>query len=216
MTPEIKIISNRIVNCYLVKTGAGFVLVDTSLPFQRGALKKALKQAGCGPGDLKLVVLTHADFDHTGNCVYLRKKYGVKIAIHRAEAGVLENGNMLLNRKNRRGIIYRTILRILGKLISSKFKPDIYLEGGEDFSAYGWDAKVLHLPGHSLGSIGVLTTGGDLFCGDLLENYKQPVKTTNVDNLAELNVSVARLKSLKIKFVYPGHGKPFAMTELIS
>ncbi|RLI67201.1 hypothetical protein DRO91_10540, partial [Candidatus Heimdallarchaeota archaeon] len=32
-----------------------------------GGLERELEKAGCKPGDLKLVVLTHGDFDHTGN-----------------------------------------------------------------------------------------------------------------------------------------------------
>ena len=53
---------------------------------------------------------------------------------------------------------------------SERFKPDFYIEEGYEFSEYGFDAKVLYIPGHSRGSIGILTAGGDLFCGDLLEN----------------------------------------------
>ena len=38
--------------------------------------------AGCKLGSLKLIVLTHGDFDHTGNAAYLRHKYAIKIAMH--------------------------------------------------------------------------------------------------------------------------------------
>jgi glyoxylase-like metal-dependent hydrolase (beta-lactamase superfamily II) len=54
------------------------------------------------------------------------------------------------------------------------FKPDLYIDEGYDFSGYGFDAKVLELPGHSKGSIGTLMTSGDLFCGDLLVNTDKP------------------------------------------
>jgi len=92
-----------------------------------------------------------------------------------------------------------------------RFKPDLYVEDGYDFSGSGFDAKVLHLPGHSKGSIGILTAGGDLFCGDLLENKDKPVLNSIMDDLATANASVEKLKSLKINTVYPGHGKPFPM-----
>jgi len=44
----------------------------------------------------------------------------------------------------------------------------MFLEEGQPLSDVGLDASVLHLPGHSKGSIGILTASGDLFCGDLL------------------------------------------------
>ena len=94
---------------------------------------------------------------------------------------------------------------------SERFKPDFYIEEGYEFSEYGFDAKVLYIPGHSRGSIGILTAGGDLFCGDLLTNMDKPALNSIMDDSEEANTSVKKLKSLKINTVYPGHGKPFPM-----
>ena len=80
-----------------------------------------------------------------------------------------------------------------------------------DLSRYGSDAKVIHIPGHSKGSIGILTVGGDLICGDLLENTNKPSLNSTMDDLTAANISVEKLKSLKVNTVYPGHGKPFQM-----
>jgi hydroxyacylglutathione hydrolase len=40
------------------------------------------------------------------------------------------------------------------------------------------------------GSVGILTAGGDLFCGDLLENYDRPALNSIMDDLAAANASV--------------------------
>ncbi len=72
MTSEIKTINLGHVNCYLVKTGDGFILIDTGWATKRTELEKELESAGCKPGNLKLVILTHGDSDHVGNCTYLR------------------------------------------------------------------------------------------------------------------------------------------------
>jgi glyoxylase-like metal-dependent hydrolase (beta-lactamase superfamily II) len=37
-----------------------------------------------------------------------------------------------------------------------------------------------------------------------------------VDDPADLNASLERLKRLDIRTVYPGHGKPFLMEQLIN
>jgi hydroxyacylglutathione hydrolase len=213
MSYEITGIYGKIANCYLVKTGTGFILIDTGMSFGRGTLVKTLEKAGCKPGNLNLVVITHADFDHTGNCAYLRKKYGTKIAIHRNESPAVETGRMLLNRKRKQSFFNRTMMYLMGFLIFRRFKPDIYLEDGESLSAYGLDARVYHFPGHSQGSIGVLTEEGDLFCGDLLVNGNGPETSSFYDDTEQLKQSVARLKTLKIRTVYPGHGRPFPPEE---
>ena len=99
---------------------------------------------------------------------------------------------------------------------SERFKPDIYVDDGFNFSEYGFDAKALHIPGHSKGSIGILTTDGDLICGDLLENTNQPHINTIIDDLETANVSIEKLRGLKVTTVYPGHGKPFQMELLLN
>jgi hydroxyacylglutathione hydrolase len=214
MPLSIKTIATGMVNCYLIKTGTGFVLIDTGLPFWRGTLKKALERAGCRPGDLKLVVITHADTDHTGNCAWLREKYGVPIAIHREEAGAVATGRILLSRKSRPGIFFRAMVNLGGLLIFRRFRPDVLVADGDDLSDYGLDGGIVHVPGHSRGSIGVLTAEGDFFCGDLLTGSRKPVKNSLVDDAAEMDASIEKLKSLNIRTVYPGHGKPFPLELL--
>jgi len=104
---------------------------------------------------------------------------------------------------------------LFGFTKSDRSKPDLSIEDGYDLSGYGFDAKVLSIPGHSKGSIGILTAGGDLFCGDLLINMDKPVLNDIIDDSAAANASVERLKSLEIDTVYPGHGKPFPMELFI-
>ena len=199
------------VNCYLVGTDTGYILIDTGGSNKRTDLEEELENAGCEPGDLKLIVLTHGDFDHAGNAAYLRKKLGTRIAMHNDDSGMVERGDLFHNRR-RGNILIRMIVSILfgfGK--SERFVPDLYVEDGHDLSGYGFDAKVLSIPGHSKGSIGILTAGGDLFCGDLLINSDKPVLNSIMDDPAAANASIEKMKSLRMNTVYPGHGKPFPM-----
>jgi len=217
MPQEIKTISLLLpyglgpVNCFLIKTDIGYILIDTGFSNKRTYLEKELENAGCKPGNLKLIVITHGDFDHTGNAAYLREKYGTKIAMHYDDSGMVERGDLFWNRK-KGNILIRMIAPILfGFRKSERFKPDLYVEEGYNLSGYGFDAKVLYIPGHSKGSIGILTAGGDLFCGDLFTNRDNPVLNSIMDDSAVANANVERLKSLRINTVYPGHGKLFPM-----
>ena len=126
-----------------------------------------------------------------------------------------ESGDMFRGMKGLTVAIIRIMLPLVKLSRYDSFTPDILLEERHDLSEFGLDARVIHLPGHSKGSIGVLMDGGDLFCGDILGNTGKPEKTTIVDDSAELDASIERLKIMKIKTVYPGHCKPFQMEEFI-
>ena len=210
-TINMPFVLNVSVNCYLVRSGEGFMLVDTGRARQRARIEQRLAEAGCQPGDLKLIVLTHGDFDHSGNAAYLRKAFDAPVAIHPDDAGMVERGDMFWNRKPP-----NPIMRVLSGLIfrlptADRFTPDLTLGAGDDLSAYGLDARVIALPGHSSGSIGLLTAEGDLFCGDLLANNGMPEVWTIVDDKAAMAASVDALKGFEVRTVYPGHGQPFAM-----
>ncbi|MBN1135597.1 MAG: MBL fold metallo-hydrolase [Anaerolineae bacterium] len=212
MPYEVKTITLFGVNCYLMKTSSGHVLIDTGWPFKRADLEKELESAGCKPGNLNLIILTHGDFDHAGNAAYLRDMYGAKIAMHRGELESVERGDMMLSRKHR-PIAYRIffgLVKLYGRLTRfGRFKPDLYVDEGSDLSAYGFDGRVVELPGHSTGSIGILTSDGDLFCGDLVM-HDRPALHSLTDDVADLKASIEKVKSLGVKAVYPGHGTPFS------
>lgn len=199
------------VNCYLVETDSGHILIDSGSSNQRKALERELENAGCRRGTLKLIVITHGDFDHTSNAAYLRRMLGAPIAMHRDDSGMAERGDMFWNRKNG-NVVLRAIAPILFRFSrSNRFSPDFCLEDGSDLSAYGYSAQVLHLPGHSQGSIGILSAGGDLFCGDLLDNVKGPALNSIMDDLPAAHASLEKLRRFEIHTVYPGHGNPFSM-----
>lgn len=203
------------VNCYLVETDSGYVLIDTGGSNARDDLERELDEAGCAPGNLKLIVLTHGDFDHIGNAAYLREKLGAKIAMHKDDSGMAERGDMFWNRKSGNTLI-RTMAPVLFRFSkANRFKADLFLEDGQALAEYGLDATVLSIPGHSKGSTGILTTRGDLFCGDLFGNTDKPELNSIMDDLAAASASVDKLKRLAVNTVYPGHGKPFPIEQFM-
>jgi hydroxyacylglutathione hydrolase len=169
------------VPCYLVQTRSGFFLIDTDDSSDCANLEKALGQAGVTPGNLKLVLLTHGDFDHSGNAAFLQQKYGAKIAIHAEDVEMVKRGDQDWNRKARSDrvtLFGKIIVFVSSQIVKpgsfNPFSPNLIVNDGDDLSKYGFEAIILHLPGHSKGSIGVLTVDGDLFCGDLLMNMFRP------------------------------------------
>jgi hydroxyacylglutathione hydrolase len=218
--PEIKTITLALpfglgsVNCYLIKTEAGYILIDTGSSNQRAALEQELINADCQPGNLKLIVLTHGDFDHTGNAAYLRQKFNTPLAMHPDDFGMIKRGDMFVSR-SKANPIFKAIAPVMFRFGKAKrVTPDLKITEGCDLADYGLDAQVISLPGHSRGSIGLLVSDGDLFVGDLLENTKQPALNSIMDDRVAAQASLEKLKHLNVKIVYPGHGQPFAFDQI--
>ena len=214
---DIKIIELTFVNAFLVKVNEGFILIDTGLSMHWEKLDSELILAGCLSDKLKLIILTHGDFDHTGNCVKLQEKYKCRIAMHKDDSFMVENG-LSLKRKTRtlQAMLFSLIRKLFRKKFAfDKFIPDIYLTDGQNLNEYGFNAKVVHIPGHTKGSIGILTGDGDLFAGDTFTNRRKPEVANYIENSLDLENSINRLKKMDIKMIYPGHGKPFEFEQIV-
>ena len=107
--------------------------------------------------------------------------------------------------------IVRMLLRKLqkNKMNFPAFKPDMLLSDGQSLEGYGLKAKIVHIPGHTPGSIGVITDDRDLIAGDMFFNNKKPDTARIIENEEQLKESFDKLRSMNIRIIYPGHGKPF-------
>ncbi|NVM19183.1 MAG: MBL fold metallo-hydrolase [Candidatus Lokiarchaeota archaeon] len=213
------IIGLKSVNCYLLKQGDKYILIDSGLSRNRVEVEKMIEQSGCKQGDLKLILATHGDPDHAGNCAYIRNKYSSKIAMHYEDLGMVELGDFTWNRNLNllMKILGKVFIRLLGLRLKKedRFKPDIILDDGQSLNEYGFNITVYNLPGHSKGSLGFLTSEGDFFCGDLLMNKKIPTRTNLIVDKETFERSIDRLKMLDINMVYPGHGNPFPIKDFL-
>lgn len=220
MNEDTKVINLDFVNAYLVKANQGYILIDTGLPMHWSRLEKQLLDAGCLPDQLRLVVITHGDTDHEGNCAELQKNYHAKVAIHDGDLEMVRTGKPVKRKiRGLRGRLFRLLgmigLRRRGMAFST-FEPDIILKDGQELSEYGLSARVIHTPGHTKGSIAILTSDGRLFIGDTISNRKEPASAPYIENAGELQRSISALKKLNAHTIYPGHGTPFEFKLLAS
>jgi glyoxylase-like metal-dependent hydrolase (beta-lactamase superfamily II) len=214
---NISTIQSMGVNCYLIQNQSGFFLVDTGFRFRRKEIESKLIASGCEPGQLKLILLTHADGDHAGNAVYFKNKFKTQVALHPLETEAASSGDLLRSRSNTR-FAARTILKLLLPIVGipreDRFSPDVELSDGFDLNEFGLDARVDWVPGHSAGSVSILTVDGNLFCGDLLTNVDRPGLNSNMDDLAAGKASMAKILRQPARMVFPGHGSPFSIDLL--
>src|SRR5262249_46033597 len=75
-------------------------------------------------------------------------------------------------------------------------------------------SRVLHLPGHTPGSIGLLgESDGVLFSGDVLYDDVLLDELTG-SSIGEYLVTMERLHDLPVRVVHPGHGDSFGVDVL--
>ena len=189
-------------NCYAIisRDGDGnahAAIVDPSTPADK--ICEFLDSHGA---KLDMIILTHGHFDHIMSLDELRERTGAPVYIHKEDAEMIGD-----SQKNAYSLF------LSGRL---EAKDADKLLGDRDTLSLG-DEKltVIHLPGHTKGSIGLLGDGfiltgdtlfdrgvgrSDLYGGDAARLYSSLVKLRDLD------------PSLKI---YPGHGKSSTLGRVL-
>ena len=192
-------------NCYLISEGRNAILVDTG-----SSQCLDLVIAECDKYDLKLIVLTHVHFDHAENAAELSRRYGVPVAFHKADEELFES----FDRQPLKcyGLTGRLVLGMSLKVLrETKVEhPEniIHIKDGDSLSGYGINAKIVELPGHTNGSIGVDVEEKHLLVGDAMDNWALPEMGHLYYNLDDIKKSYNRIKALGSRTLYFGHGKP--------
>ena len=222
MAQEIYPINSSINTFYLIKD-RGAVLFDAGYINVAPLFRNALEKLGIRPDEIKLIILSHGDFDHAGGAAELREMTGAKIAIHHQDRPYLEEGIFHWAKGvTPWGKVSRASLKPLMKTKAGfpGVKADVVLND-EEFSLepYGIGGKVVHTPGHTMGSVSVLLDSGDAMVGCLAHNRlpftMKPKLPIYADDLALLKKSWSKVIEGGAKTIYPGHGKPFPLEKII-
>ena len=92
-------------------------------------------------------------------------------------------------------------------LKAKKFDIDIKLKDNQIIRRYGIKLKIVSLPGHTNGSIGVIY-GDYLFVGDALVNRWNNIEIAYQNqNCEEALLSLERIKEINPKIIFVGHDK---------
>jgi N-acyl homoserine lactone hydrolase len=180
---------------YLVEAGTRRILFDCGHPGRRRALLAAFEARGLTPADVDLVVLSHGHWDHLQNVDLFG---AAKVLLHEDELRYLADPPAH----------DRATPRWARDVLSAS---DVRETGDGDEIADG--VRVVHLPGHTPGSIGLAVTtdtGTAVLTGDAVASAR--VLREGPSGLqwdtALATASVARVRQLA-DVVHPGHGVPF-------
>jgi len=142
--------------------------------------------------NLELIINTHGHVDHIAANSDLKQKTNAQLCIHKLDADMIVNPQ-------------KNLSSFIGRAISSSPASKI-LKDGDILEAGMISLKVIHTPGHSPGSICLLTDEA-IFTGDLLfagsigrydfpgSSYEQIINS--LKKIMELDDNIE---------VYPGHG----------
>jgi len=83
------------VSAFLIKTSDGAILIDGGMPGGEKRIEKSLATLGFKPTDVKILLNTHAHFDHAGDFAALKRDTGAILAASAGDRKALETGTYI-------------------------------------------------------------------------------------------------------------------------
>jgi hydroxyacylglutathione hydrolase len=201
-----------ITKAFLVKDD-GVILIDTGCPKDENRIVAALQKENVAPRDLKLILHTHAHYDHCGSTRKLMDLTGAPAALHQADIHLAARG---MNDPLKPISLGGYFVQFISYRPFEPFTPDVVIEREMDLRHYGVGAKVIFTPGHTAGSISVLFDDGraivgDLMVGGYLGSFLLPSRPGFhwfADDVPALRASIKKVMSAGAVTVYTAHGGP--------
>lgn len=204
-------------NVFFVR-GERTVLVDTGAPNSENRILSAMRKHGIAEKDVSLILLTHAHSDHAGSAAALREHLQVPVAVHAADREMLRRGT------NSTFVSLGLEARMSRRFVDVPFPgldADLLIDERTDLSAYGLDARIMHTPGHSEGSISLRLPNGDAIVGDILRGGMAggmflggvphfPYFLYDITDKAEVYRSVEKVFTAGAARFFVGHGGPIS------
>lgn len=207
-----------LVNSYLVEEGGLVTIVDAGLPGYWRGLPTELAAMGRSLDDVRGIVLTHGDTDHIGYAERLRRERGIPVFVHELDAG-RARGEV---RKPLSGWGPVKIGPLAGFLVYGarhgalriSYLTEVGTFADGDTLDLPGSPRIIHLPGHTPGSVAVHVPGVDaVFLGDafttrsVLTGETGPRPAPFTLDPAQAHASLAKLDGLDADWVLPGHGE---------
>jgi glyoxylase-like metal-dependent hydrolase (beta-lactamase superfamily II) len=201
----VHLIEGTISHCYLL-VDREMTLIDTGLfPwYTHRIIRYITHELHRTPSELKTIILTHGDIDHIGNASRLKRITGANIALHTKEMDILTGKTKRMFPTSKLGVFFRFFTKIL----QNSFEVEYKLNDGDIISGL----TVLHIPGHTPGSIALLDTNRKiLFTGDTLSYrdgfVKSPSKRYSMD-VDQACQSIKKFATIDFNIMLSGHGDP--------
>jgi glyoxylase-like metal-dependent hydrolase (beta-lactamase superfamily II) len=194
-------------NAYLL-LGEALTLVDAGMPGSEEAILGYIEKLGRAPGDLGRAVVTHYHVDHVGSLAAIRARTGAQVLAHAGDAP-------FISREQTPPPARSALMRVLYRLLAPVFlqtEPapvDGTVGDGDRLDLLG-GATVVHVPGHTPGSIALhFPVERLLICGDVIDHRRGrlgPPPKGFTEDMGQAIASLHRLAGLEFDVLCPGHG----------
>ncbi len=194
---------------YLYQEADRLTLIDTGLAGSADRILGAIERIGRKPKDLRQIVITHHHRDHAGSVAEVVERTKAQVLVHALDAPVVR-GERTPPRATG-GRLWRLLYRL-----GPRPKPlqparvDRELADGDEIELDS-GARVVHVPGHTMGSVAVYVPGRKLlFAGDAAANLfgLRPTIGMFTENHAQARASFRTLAELDFDVACFGHGPP--------
>jgi metallo-beta-lactamase class B len=126
---------------YLITTPAGNILINTGLDGSAALIKASVESLGFQLKDTKILLATHAHYDHTAAMAELKRITGARFLASESDAALFEDGGK------------SDYLFTDQKFRFAPVKVDGRLKDGQKLSLGGTELTVYSHPGHTRGSV---------------------------------------------------------------
>lgn len=214
---QIKTIRLGITNCYLIKGDKGYILVDAGSLRRHRRFAKLMKRHKINPREIKLIIITHAHYDHVGSLAAIKSLCGCPVAISPPEGEITSQGLVIIPPGTN---LAGKIVSALGKTFKfalqfPRCEVDYLITEEFRLDEYGVAGRIVPTPGHTPGSLSVILDDGRALVGDLAMNMPEgkifPIFAEEPQVIFE---SWRMLISEGVETLYPAHGKPFPISRI--
>ncbi len=144
------------------------LLVDAGAKGSLGPILSGLKDLNLSPEQIERVVLTHYHPDHAGGLSELVEGRSVKVAAHHSEAAIIEGQEPPPNPLQHK--LLAAVAQPVISLMSGRAVPVDEPLNDLDAVPFGEEARAVHVPGHTVGSIALyLPAKRAVIVGDALQ-----------------------------------------------
>lgn len=207
----IPVMGRHNVNAYLL-LGRRPVIVDAGIPGSGRKIYDQITAHGVDPTDVSLIVITHGHIDHFGSAAELHRLTGAPVAGHVADLGQYRSGRVrepyLPTGPMGRLMAHNKKLHARAE----PFEPAVLIRGETSVEDFGLAARIMPTPGHTAGSVSVLTDDGDLVAGDLIAGSfmglipGRPANPPFHDDPRQNLTSLREMLALNPTALHVGHG----------
>ncbi|WP_431212702.1 subclass B3 metallo-beta-lactamase [Puia sp. P3] len=171
---------------YFLATPKGHILINTGLPGSDTMIRRHVEALGFKFSDIKILLATHAHFDHVGAMAAIKRQTGARLMIGEKDAPVMADGGNSDFDMGGHGPMFGPV------------KADRLLHDKDLVSLGGTVVTVLHHPGHTKGACSFAVTVKD-------ESRSYQVLIVNMPSI----LSETKLPSMP---TYPEVGRDYAYT----